>query len=468
MVAGEPNTAPKPCIFGEVGALSDCKTAPVKKLKNGEGGNVSQAAATPASPVSDLKTDSSYEWKAVLTVSLAFGLVGLDRFILPPLFPSMMKDLPLTYQDLGNLAGFLGIAWGVSAIVVGGLSDRLGRRKVLVPAVVLFSLLSVFSGMATGLVSLLFMRTVMGAAEGAVAPTGVAVAVEASHPTRRGMNNGIFQCTVSLFGGAIGPILATQLLQFTTWRKVFWLVGIPGLFVAAALWFIIKEPVTSAAHGAGHAPERAPLSEIFKHRNVPLAMIALLCAMTGIFVLSAVMPNYLVDYLKLTGPQMGIVTSAIGFGGALGQFGLLTVSDFIGRRTTTLLSFIVAALFLWLFIHTGSNLPMLFGLLFVAAMFNFGALAILAGPIPAEAAPVGLIASAAGIVIGAGEIFGGGIAPSVAGSIAQNAGIQYTLYFALGGQILGLVLSLFLRETAPRRAARGGSLSALDSVSEGG
>ena len=102
--------------------------------------------------------DPSYEWKAVLTLSLAFGLVGLDRFILPPLFPAMMKDLDLNYQDLGNLVGALGIAWGVSAIAIGGLSDRLGRRKVLVPAVVLFSLLSVFSGMVTGLISLLFMR----------------------------------------------------------------------------------------------------------------------------------------------------------------------------------------------------------------------------------------------------------------------------------------------------------------------
>jgi predicted MFS family arabinose efflux permease len=396
-------------------------------------------------------------------------LVGLDRFILPPLFPAMMKDLALNYQDLGNLVGALGIAWGVSAVVIGGLSDRLGRRKVLVPAVVIFSLLSVFSGMATGLMSLLFMRAIMGAAEGAVAPTGVAAAIEASHPTRRGMNNGIFQCTISLFGGAIGPILATQLLQFTTWRKVFWLVGIPGLVVASALWFVIREPVASTAPAGGHAPTRAPMSRIFKHRNVPLSMVTLLCAMTGVFVLSAVMPNYLVDYLKLTGPQMGFVTSAIGFGGALGQFGLLTVSDFIGRRTTTMLSFIVAAVFLWFFIHTGgASLPMLFGLLFVAAMFNFGALAILAGPIPAEAAPVGLIASAAGMVIGAGEIFGGGIAPSIAGAIAQNSGIQYTLYFALGGQLVGLVLSLFLRETAPRRASRGGSVSELDSVPEAG
>lgn len=418
--------------------------------------------------------DSTYEWKAVLILSLAFGLVGLDRFILPPLFPSIQKDLGLNYQDLGNLVGALGVAWGVSAVVIGGLSDRLGRRRVLVPAVVLFSLLSVFSGMVTGLISLLAMRAIMGAAEGAVAPTGVAVAVEASHPRRRGMNNGIFQCTIALFGSGIGPILATQLLRFTTWRSVFWLVGLPGLIVAAFMWFIIREPAAPAVQAPGNTAIGNPLSrffsflaKIFRHRNVPLSMASLLCAMTGIFVLSAVMPNYLVDYLKLSGTQMGFITSAIGFGGALGQFGLLTLSDYIGRRMATVLSFIIAAVFLWLFIHTGAaNFPMLFGLLFVAAMFNFGALAILAGPIPAEAAPLGLMASVSGIVIGAGEIFGGGIAPHIAGAIAQSSGIQNTLYFALGGQIVGLFISLFLRETAPRRAATaaGGAVSVLDAV----
>ncbi len=65
------------------------------------------------------------------------------------------------------------------------------------------------------------------------------------------MNNGIFQCTISLFGGGVGPILATQLLLFTTWRKVFWLVGIPGLVVAAFMWFIIREPVATAANAGG-------------------------------------------------------------------------------------------------------------------------------------------------------------------------------------------------------------------------
>src|SRR5690606_36749983 len=134
--------------------------------------------------------DTAYESKIILVLSLAFGLVGLDRFILPVLFPSMMEELALGYDDLGVLVGILAVAWGVSAFAFGFLSDHLGRRKVLIPAVIIFSLMSALSGVAGGLVGLLFIRMIMGAAEGPVASTGVAVAVEASHPKRRGLNNG--------------------------------------------------------------------------------------------------------------------------------------------------------------------------------------------------------------------------------------------------------------------------------------
>jgi len=395
--------------------------------------------------------DTSYEVKIILILSVAFGLVGLDRFILPVLFPSMMGELKLTYADLGNLVGILAVAWGIAAFGMGYMSDRLGRRKVLVPAVVTFSLLSALSGMATGLLSLLIIRAVMGLAEGPVASTGVAVAVEASHPKRRGLNNGVFQCMISLFGLALGPLIATQLLQVTGWRNVFMIVGIPGLIVAVVMFFIVREPATLKT--ASGAPVRRPsFGQLFAHRNVPLAMLTLMCAMTGIFVQAAMMPNYLQDYLKLSTADMGFVTSAIGFGGCIGQFGLPAISDIIGRKPATLLSFIVAAIFLYLFAQTGAeSLTMLFGLLFVAALFNFAALAILAGPVAAEAAPIGMVASVAGLVIGAGEVFGGGVAPAIAGRIAQATGIQNTLLFAIGGQVLGIVLSLMLKETAPRK-----------------
>ena len=394
--------------------------------------------------------DTGYEWKIILVLSLTFGLVGLDRFILPVLFPAFMDELNLTYEDLGNLVGILAVFWGVSAFAMGFLSDRVGRRKVLIPAVVVFSLMSAFSGMAGGLVGLLVIRAVMGLAEGPVASIGVAVAVEASHPKRRGMNNGIFQCMISLFGNALGPIIATQLLLVTSWRTVFMLVGIPGLIMAAVMFYLVREPSHEATGGARIA--RPGIADLFGHRNVPLAMLTLMCAMGGIFVMGAMMPNYLTDYLHLSIQDMGFVTSAIGFGGCIGQFAMPTVSDFIGRKLATLLSYILAAVFTYLFTQAGAdNLSALFWLIFFAALFNFSALAILAGPVAAEAAPLGMVASVAGLVIGAGEIFGGGVAPAIAGRIASTSGIQHVFTFTIASLILGFVVALFLKETAPRK-----------------
>jgi predicted MFS family arabinose efflux permease len=394
--------------------------------------------------------DTTYEWKIILLLSLAFGLVGLDRFILPSLFPSMMEELGLNYQHLGNIVGILAIAWGIAAFAMGFLSDHLGRRKVLIPSVIIFSLMSAFTGLANGLVSLLLVRAVMGLAEGPVASTGVAVAVEASHPKRRGLNNGLFQCMISLFGMALGPIIATQLLGITGWRNVFMIVGIPGLLIAAAMFFVVREPVTTNAGGA--AVKRPPFKDLFQHRNVALAMLTLMCAMTGVFVMGAMMPNYLQDYLGLSTTDMGYVASAIGFGGFIGQFAMPAVSDLIGRKLATLISYVLAAVFLYLFAHTGAeSLAKLFWILFFAALFNFAALAILAGPVAAEAAPVGMIASVAGLVIGAGEVFGGGIAPIIAGNIAQTQGIQNVFSVAITGLVIGFVVALFLKETAPAK-----------------
>jgi MFS family permease len=404
------------------------------------------------------KWDTAYECKAVTLLALGFGLVGLDRWIIAPLFPAMMRELHLNYQDLGSIVGALGIAWGVFAVVGGGLSDRLGRRRVLIPSMLAFSVLSGLSGYASGLWSLLVIRTIMGISEGSFCPTSFATANDASKPSRRGFNLGFQQSTFPLFGLALGPIVATQLLQVMSWRWIFVLVAIPGLILAVLLARTIREPMHLAADAATLAP-RARIGDLFRHRNVPLAMLGLLCAMSGIFTLSAMVPSYLVDYLKLSTAQMGFVTSAIGFGGFLGQMVLPGLSDLLGRKTVAVMGFLVGAIFVYAFAHGGTSLRVLFVLLFVACFFCFGLLGLITGPMAAEAAPTGLVSSTTGIIVGSGEIFGGGIAPVIAGAIAQHYGIQHTLTMALIGLSLGVVVSLFLRETAPRRAAVSSAVS---------
>ena len=411
--------------------------------------------------MSDVKGhDTSYEWKIILLLSLTFGLVGLDRFILPVILQSpnstMAADLGLTPQDGGTLAGYLGMAWGISAFVMGYLADKVGRRAVLVPAIVVFSLMSAFSGLAGSVMALVIVRIIMGVAEGPVASTGVAVAVEASKPERRGMNNGIFQCMISLFGLALGPIIATRLLDSHTWHSVFMIVAVPGLVMAVLMWFVVREPLKRAA--TGHGGGDTPFMAMFAHRNAKVAPLTLICAMGGIFVIAALLQAYLTAPvgagLGLDPVTAGNVFSAVGVGGAIGQFAMPAISDFIGRKLATLASYILAAVSLYFFTQAGpENTTNLWILLFFASMFNFAALAILAGPVAAEAAPPGMLASMAGFVIFAGEFIGGGAAPMIATRIAGNPeyGLKGALYFAATGLVVGFVVALFLKETAPRR-----------------
>nr|PZN60055.1 MAG: MFS transporter [Pseudomonadota bacterium] len=405
--------------------------------------------------------DTSYEWKIILLLSITFGLVGLDRFVLPIILQSpnstMAQDLGLTPEDGGALAGYLGMAWGISALVMGYLADKLGRRAVLVPAIVVFSLMSVLSGLAGSVMALAFFRIIMGVAEGPVASTGVAVAVEASRPSRRGMNNGIFQCMISLFGLALAPFIATRLLESYSWRAVFMIVGAPGLVMAVLMWFVVREPAQRAATGHGGVNGTAFLN-MFGHRNAKVAPLTLICAMGGIFVIAALLQAYLTAPagagLGLDAVTAGSVFTAVGVGGCIGQFAMPAISDLVGRKLATLASYILAALSLYFFTQAGpENTTLLWVLLFLASLFNFAALAILAGPVAAEAAPPGMLASMAGFVIFAGEFIGGGAAPIVAGWIAAQPewGLKGALYFAATGLVVGFIVALFLKETAPRK-----------------
>jgi len=415
----------------------------------------------------DSNWDTQYEWKIILLLSLTFGLVGLDRFILPVILQSpnstMAMDLGLTPEDGGALAGYLGMAWGISAFIMGYLADKLGRRAVLVPAILVFSLMSIFSGLATSITMLVIVRVIMGVAEGPVASTGVAVAVEASKPSRRGMNNGIFQCMISLFGLALAPFIASRLLNVYDWPVVFMLVGTPGVILAIIMWFVIREPLKQAAEQRkSAAPEVSDIGlksvlGMFGHRNAKVAPLTLICAMGGIFVIAAMLMGYLTAPVETGGLGLDPVTAgnvftAVGVGGCIGQFAMPALSDIVGRKLTTLASYILAAVFLYTFSQTGpENTTVLWILMFFTSMFNFAALAILAGPVAAEAAPPGMLASMAGFVIFAGEFIGGGISPIIATGLANAYSFKAPLYFAACGLVLGFIVALFLLETSPRK-----------------
>ncbi len=395
--------------------------------------------------------DTRYEFKAVLLLCLGFGLVGLDRFMILPMFPILMQDLGLSYQDLGYITGILAIAWGVAGFFMGRLSDRIGRRKVVVGAMIAFSLLVGISGLAAGLVSLLVIRALMGFADGAYTPPSIIATIEASEPSRHGRNLGIQQMALPLFGLGLGPIFVTQMLQIVDWRWIFATVTLPGLVVSYLLYRTLHTPSAEfdAVHTATHDVADHAWTDVFQYRNIVLNMGGMLCWLTCLVVTSAMLPSYLIDYLHLRVGQMGFVLSAIGFGAAAGTLIMPWLSDRFGRKPVVVGCAVATLASLILLTRIGADPGMLFAVLFAVQFFNFANIALTVGPISAESVPVKLMATASGVVIGVGEIFGGGIAPVIAGHVAGWFGIEYTLYLAVAAMAFGVLIGLGLQETAP-------------------
>lgn len=388
------------------------------------------------------------EFKAVGVLALGFGLVGIDRFLISTLYPVIARDLHLGYGDIGTITGALAIAWGVAALVMGNLSDHIGRRRVLTASLLAFSLMIGASGLATGLAGLVAVRLVMGFADGAYTPASISATIEASPPAHHGRNIGIQQMTLTLFGLGIAPLLVAALLHVIAWRWIFSIFVLPGLFLAWLTWKVIAGAQTRPSNVA-----RSSLSDwrtVLGYSNVRILMAGMLCWLTCLVTTSALLPSYFIDYLRLDFTQMGKVMSGIGFGSAAGTLLLPWLSDRIGRRPVMLLSTIGAGVSLLLLASlNGASVTALFLSVFAVHFFNNALITLTVGPICSETVPPTLMATASGAVIAVGELFGGGLAPVVAGQVAERFGIEHLLWLPIGAMGIGLLLCLGLKETLP-------------------
>src|SRR5208282_4466172 len=170
-----------------------------------------------------------YEKTLVAILFFAWGTVFLDRMSLLYLGPYIAPEFHLTHQQVGGLASILAIFWAVSTLFFGALSDRFGRRVLLIPSVFAFSILSGLSGLAHSYHQLLLIRALMGIAEGPTWSLMTALIEESSEKSRRGRNVGLVVSAAALVGLALAPVISTQVAARSSWRWAFFVAGIPGI-----------------------------------------------------------------------------------------------------------------------------------------------------------------------------------------------------------------------------------------------
>jgi MFS family permease len=112
-----------------------------------------------------------YETRLIWVLGITFGFVFFDRNAVNFLMPFIAKDLAFTNSEVGLIASALSFTWAIAGFFGGAYADRSVRRKrILVAAVIAFSVCSFLSGIAGSFLALFATRLLMGIAEGPILP----------------------------------------------------------------------------------------------------------------------------------------------------------------------------------------------------------------------------------------------------------------------------------------------------------
>lgn len=390
-----------------------------------------------------------YENTLIAILFFTWGTVFLDRMSQLYLAPYFAPEFHLTPEQIGTLASALAVTWAASTFLFGALSDRVGRKAVLVPAVFIFSVLSCLSATVRSFDQLLLVRAVMGLAEGPTWSIMTALIEESSPPSRRGRNTGLVVSAAALVGLAAAPVLTTQVAARWGWRWAFLTAGLPGLLAGLLIWKLVREPKTA---GERQRPSFTEYVSLLRHRNVWLCCLGATGFMSWLFALNVFAPLYLTEVAHQPPTTAGFLLGASGFGSFFLGFLLPSLSDRIGRKPVLLLmaaaSAIVPLAFLVpiLFVY-----PLLLAAIVFVANTGQGMASVILVLVPTESVPAQFRASSIGLVTLAGEIAGATAAPLLAGTLAQKYGLSFTMWMAAAGSALVFLVALALRETVTSR-----------------
>lgn len=248
----------------------------------------------------------------------------LDRYILVALSPSIKRDLGLSYTEVGFLTTAFMFTYFLISPVFGWLGDRKPRNKVMSAGVALWSLATVWSGLARALPGLLGSRLAVGVGEAAYGSISPSVLTDLFPKKIRGRIFAIFFMAIPV-GSALGYLLGGILEKLVGWRSAFFVAGVPGLLLALALFFLREPPRGQFDEEEEKFAPKLGLLPTYKalaaNSNYVLTVLGY-CAYT--FVLGGIavyIPHYIEKYLSVSAAEgnmaFGAITVGAGFLGTI-------------------------------------------------------------------------------------------------------------------------------------------------------
>lgn len=177
----------------------------------------------------------AYRWELLVWLWFAYFLNQADRQVYSVVLPQLRAELHLNDVQAGLVATLFSVFFAVCVPVAGWAGDRWDRKKIIVLALLGWSLATLLTGLATGIVFLILVRSLAtGAGEAFYGPSAMAL-ISSYHVETRSRAISIHQ--TSLYTGVIGSgFLAGWIADHYGWRWAFAAFGGAGLLLGALAW----------------------------------------------------------------------------------------------------------------------------------------------------------------------------------------------------------------------------------------
>jgi predicted MFS family arabinose efflux permease len=283
----------------------------------------------------------------MLILVLAVTCSAMDRSIIATVIEPIKAEFGLSDGQLGFITGMAySLANAAVGIPLGLLADRVNRRNMMAAALVLWSLMTAFCGLAQNYAHLVLARMGVGASEAGGQSTALSMTSDLYPPHRRATAVAILYMAFplgSMLAAALGGVVAATY----GWRAALLIAAVPGFVLAIAMMMFGRDPRNSTNHGE-RAERAPPIGEVVRfiisqramlHLMAALALTTLVVAGQAMFAFSFFMRYHSMNLLEL-GPLLGAGQGIFGVASLLAG-GLL--ADRVGRKDPRVRLWVVVA-----------------------------------------------------------------------------------------------------------------------------
>jgi EmrB/QacA subfamily drug resistance transporter len=187
-----------------------------------------------------LAAEENRKWWTLAAVAFGLFMIMLDNTVVNVALPSIQKDLDVKLSELEWIVTAYALTFAALLITGGKLGDLLGRRRLFVVGIAIFTLSSLACGLAPTAEFLIGARAVQGVGAALMNPASLSIITATFPPRERGQAIGIW-AGVSAMALAIGPLVGGLIVDNINWNWIFFInvpVGVAGIIVSQ---LVIKE-----------------------------------------------------------------------------------------------------------------------------------------------------------------------------------------------------------------------------------